>query len=132
MQTDSENTGYKKTILWVDDEDIVLEVWSQTFQKFGYTVLQARYGYEALNIFEKKNSEISLVILDLRMPGMDGCEVYDRLKVIQKEIKIIIVSRYIDQYYIDELLKRNFGDYIEKPFKLKELSEKIEKVLAQP
>jgi len=63
---------------------------------------------------------------------MDGCEVYDRLKAIQQEIKIIIVSGYIDQYSINELLKRKFGDYIEKPFKLKELSEKIEEVLEQP
>ena len=131
MQTDPENTDSKKTILWVDDEDIALEIWSQTLQKLGFKVLQARYGYEALKIFEKNKNKISLVILDMRMPGMDGCEVYDRLKVIKQEIKIIVVSGYIDQYYIDELLKRNFGDYIEKPFKLKELSEKMEKVLGQ-
>ena len=132
MQSTTENTDSKKTILWVDDEDRALKVWSQILQKLGYTVLQARYGYEALKIFEKNKNRISLVILDMRMPGMDGCEVYDRLKAIQQEIKIIIVSGYIDQYSIDELLKRKFGDYIEKPFKLKELSEKIKEVLEQP
>ncbi len=132
MQTATENTDSKKTILWVDDEDIALEVWSQMLQKLGYTVLQARYGYEALEIFEKNKNRISLVILDMRMPGMDGCEVYDRLKEIQPAIKIIIFSGCIDQYCIDELSKRNFSDYVEKPFKLKELSEKIEEVLEQP
>ena len=132
MQSTTENTDSKKTILWVDDEDRALKVWSQILQKLGYTVLQARYGYEALKIFEKNKNRISLVILDMRMPGMDGCEVYDRLKAIQQEIKIIIVSGYIDQYSINELLKRKFGDYIEKPFKLKELSEKIKEVLEQP
>ena len=132
MQSTTENTDSKKTILWVDDEDRALKVWSQILQKLGYTVLQARYGYEALKIFEKNKNRISLVILDMRMPGMDGCEVFDRLKAIQQEIKIIIVSGYIDQYSIDELLKRKFGDYIEKPFKLKELSEKIKEVLEQP
>ena len=132
IQSATENTDSKKTILWVDDEDRALKVWSQILQKLGYTVLQARYGYEALKIFEKNKNRISLVILDMRMPGMDGCEVYDRLKAIQQEIKIIIVSGYIDQYSIDELLKRKFGDYIEKPFKLKELSEKIKEVLEQP
>ena len=131
MQTATENTDSKKTILWADDEDIALEVGSQMLQKLGYTVLQARYGYEALEIFEKNKNRISLIILDMRMPGMDGCEVYDRLKAIQQEIKIIIVSGYIDQYSINELFKRKFGDYIEKPFKLKELSEKIEEVLEQ-
>ena len=132
MQSTTENTDSKKTILWVDDEDRALKVWSQILQKLGYTVLQARYGYEALKIFEKNKNRISLVILDMRMPGMDGCEVFDRLKAIQQEIKIIIVSGYIDQYLINELLKRKFSDYIEKPFKLKELSEKIKEVLEQP
>ena len=129
MQTVTENIEPKKTILWVDDEEIALEVWSQMLQKLGYSVLQARYGYEALEIFKKNKNKISLVILDMRMPGMNGCEVYDRLKKIQPQIKIILVSGYIEQYVLDEFSKRNFNGYIEKPFKLKELSEKIEEVL---
>ena len=132
IQAATENAESKKTILWVDDEEIALEVWSQTLLKLGYQVLQGRYGYEALEIFEKNKNSISLVLLDVRMPGMDGCEVYDRLKAIKPEIKIIIVSGFIDQYSIDELLKYNFSDYIEKPFKLKELSDKIEEVLERP
>jgi CheY-like chemotaxis protein len=129
MQTATENTESKKTILWVDDEEIALEVWSQMLQKLGYSVLQARYGYEALEIFKKNKNKISLVILDMRMPGMNGCEVYDRLKKIQPQVKIILVSGYIEQYVLDEFSQRNFNGYIEKPFKLKELSEKIEEVL---
>ncbi len=129
MQTVTENIEPKKTILWVDDEEIALEVWSQMLQKLGYSVLQARYGYEALEIFKKNKNKISLVILDMRMPGMNGCEVYDRLKKIQPQVKIILVSGYIEQYVLDEFSKRNFNGYIEKPFKLKELSEKIEEVL---
>ena len=129
MQTAKENTESKKTILWVDDEEIALEVWSQMLQKLGYSVLQARYGYEALEIFKKRKNKISLVILDMRMPGMNGVEVYDRLKKIQPQVKIILVSGYIEQYVLDEFSQRNFNGYIEKPFKLKELSEKIEEVL---
>ena len=132
IQTATETNESEKTILWVDDEEIALGIWSQMLQKLGYTVLLARYGYEALEIFEKNMNRISLVILDVRMPGMDGCEIYDRLKKIKPEIKIIIFSGCIDQYFIDELSKRNFSDYIEKPSKLKELSEKIEEVLEQP
>jgi len=132
MQKSTENKASKETILWVDDEEIALEVWSLMLRKLGYTVLQARYGYEALEVFEKNKNRISLVILDMRMPGMDGCEVYDRLKEMKPEIKIIIFSGYIDRYCIDELSKRSFSDYVEKPFKLKELSEKIEEVLRRP
>ena len=129
VQTATENTESKKTILWVDDEEIALEVWSLMLQKLGYTVLQARYGYEALEVFEKNKDRISLVILDMRMPGMNGCEVYDRLKKIQPQVKIILVSGYIEQYALGEISQRNFNGYIEKPFKLKELSEKIEEIL---
>jgi CheY-like chemotaxis protein len=129
-QTATKNEEFKKTILWVDDEEIALEVWSLILQKLGYTVLQARYGYEALEIFEKNKNRVSLVILDMRMPGMNGCEVYDRLKEISPETRIILVSGYIDQYS-DELSKRDFDGYIQKPFKLKKLSKKLEEVLAQ-
>ena len=132
MQTAMKNADSKETILWVDDEEIALKVWSLMLQKLGYTVLQARHGYEALEIFENNKNRISLVILDMRMPGMNGCEVYDRLKEIQPETKIIIASGYIDQYSLEELSKRDFNGYIEKPFKLKELSDKIEDVLVQP
>jgi two-component system cell cycle sensor histidine kinase/response regulator CckA len=132
MQTATKNADSKETILWVDDEEIALKVWSLMLQKLGYTVLRARHGYEALELFEDNKNRISLVILDMRMPGMNGCEVYDRLKEIQPETKIIIASGYIDQYSIEELSKRDFNGYIEKPFKLKELSDKIEDVLVQP
>ena len=132
IQTAMKNADSKETILWVDDEEIALKVWSLMLQKLGYTVLKARHGYEALEIFENNKNRISLVILDMRMPGMNGCEVYDRLKEIQPETKIIIASGYIDQYSIEELSKRDFNGYIEKPFKLKELSDKIEEVLVQP
>ena len=132
MQETNENKDSKEAILWVDDEEIALEVWSLMLEKLGYTVLQARYGYEALEVFEKNKDRIYLVILDMKMPGMDGCEVYDRLKEIKPEIKIIIFSGCIDQYAIDKLSKRNFSDYVEKPLELKELSEKIEEVLERP
>lgn len=129
MQTAIENAQFQKTILWVDDEEIALEVWSQMLQKLGYKVLQARYGNEALEIFKKRKNSISLVILDMRMPGMNGCEVFDRLKKIQPEVKIILVSGFMEQYDLVEISNRHFDGYIEKPFKLKELSEKIEEVI---
>jgi len=132
MQKATETTDFNKTILWVDDEEIALDVWSLMLQKLGYAVLQARNGYEALEIFEKNKDRISLVLLDMRMPGMNGCEVYDRLKEIRPETKIILVSGYIDQHIIDELSRRDFNGYMGKPFRLKELSKKVEEVLAQP
>ena len=129
MQTATKNTESRKTILWVDDEEIALEVWSQMLEKLGYAVLQARYGIEALEIFKKRQKSISLVILDMRMPGMSGCEVFDRLKKMQPDVKIIIVSGFMEEYDLCEISTRNFDGYMNKPFKLKELSEKIEEVL---
>ena len=129
MQTSTKNAESRKTILWVDDEEIALEVWSQMLEKLGYSVLQARYGIEALEIFKKRQKSISLVILDMRMPGMSGCEVFDRLKAMQPDVKIIIVSGFMEEYDLCEISTRNFDGYINKPFRLKELSEKIEEVL---
>ena len=84
-----------ETILIVDDEDLVLEV-GQKFLKFmGYQVLTARDGEEALEAYpEPIRERINLVILDLVMPKMEGGEVFDRLKQISPDVKILRSSGY--------------------------------------
>jgi CheY-like chemotaxis protein len=118
----------KKTVLFVDDEEMLLEVGSLMLQRLGYNVLSTSNGQEAIEIF--KRNEIDVVILDMRMPGMNGDEVCRQLKKIKPKIKIILASGYVKFYSEDFLIDCGFDDIIDKPFTIEHLSEKIENILS--
>jgi PleD family two-component response regulator len=68
------------TVLLIDDEEMILDVGKDMLELLGYQVYISRKGVEAISIFEKHKSNIDLILLNMVMPGMDGGEVYDRLK----------------------------------------------------
>ena len=118
-----------ETILIVDDEDLVLEV-GQKFLKFmGYQVLTARDGEEALEVYRTHQGKIDLVILDLVMPKMEGGEVFDRLKQISPDVKILISSGYSIDGEASKLLERGAHGFIQKPFDMKQVSQLIRTIL---
>jgi len=121
-----------ETVLLVDDEDMVLEVGEQMLKRLGYNVLPAGSGREAIEIFSEAHGSLSapgLVILDMIMPGMGGSEVYDRLKKIDPEIKVLLSSGYSIAGKATEILEKGCNGFIQKPFNIKELSEKIRTIL---
>jgi CheY-like chemotaxis protein len=114
----------KKVVLFVDDEEMVLTVGSLMLQKLGCNVLTASRGQEAIDIFEK--NEVDFVVLDMQMPGMSGYETYHQLKEIQPEVKILLASGYTGDHSGKRVKSIGFDGYLQKPFTLKQLSEKIE------
>ncbi len=124
----TQNNDQKKAVLFVDDEEMVLEVGSLMLQKLGYSVLTASKGQEAIEIFKKNN--VAFVILDMRMPGMNGYEIYHQLKKIQPKVKILLASGYTGDRSENRLESIGFDGYLQKPFNLKQLSEKIEDIWA--
>jgi two-component system cell cycle sensor histidine kinase/response regulator CckA len=127
MQTIAENKDKNKAVMFVDDEKIVLEVGSLMLHKLGYTVLTASNGKEAIEIM-KKNT-VDFVILDMWMPSMNGVEIYSQLKNIKPNIKILLASGYMGDQPEKGLSSIGFDGYIQKPFDLKQLSEKIQDIL---
>jgi two-component system cell cycle sensor histidine kinase/response regulator CckA len=118
-----------ETILLVDDEEMVLEVGVKMLKKMGYTVLEAKSGREAIDIFENNKDQIDLVILDMIMPDMGGGETYDRIKQINSRVKVILSSGYSINGQAGEIMKRGCNGFIQKPFKANELSEKLKEIL---
>jgi len=114
----------KKVVLFVDDEEMVLTVGSLMLQKLGCNVLTASRGQEAIDIFEK--NEVDFVVLDMQMPGMSGYEIYHQLKEIQPKVKILLASGYTGIQSEKQIESIGFNGYLQKPFTLKQLSEKIE------
>ena len=114
----------KRVVLFVDDEEIVLELGSLMLQKLGCNVLTANRGQEAIDIFKK--NEVDFVVLDMQMPGMSGYEIYHQLKEIQPKIKILLASGYTGDQSEKRIESIGFDGYLQKPFTLKQLSKKIE------
>ena len=118
-----------ETVLLVDDEDMIIEVGQPMLEKMGYNVLIARGGKEALEIYQKNEQEIDMVILDLIMPDISGGDTYDKLKEIDPEIKVMLSSGYSIDGHTSEILERGCNGFIQKPFNIRKLSQKIREIL---
>ncbi|HED01074.1 MAG TPA: hybrid sensor histidine kinase/response regulator [Proteobacteria bacterium] len=118
-----------ETVLIVDDEAIVLDVCKDMLTEIGYKVLVARSGREAVEIYGKQKEEIDLVILDMIMPDMGGGEAYDRIKEMHPKAKVLLSSGYSIDGEASEILARGCNGFIQKPFNIKELYEKIRALL---
>lgn len=84
----------KETVLLVEDDSEVREVTADLLRKFGYNVLEASAGGEALRMFDDNKDNISVLLLDIVMPGMDGREVYEEARKIRSDIKAVFMSGY--------------------------------------
>jgi CheY-like chemotaxis protein len=120
-----------ETVLLVDDEEIIIDVSVQMLKKMGYVVLTAHSGREAIEIFKQKNEEVAIVILDLIMPSMGGGEVYARLKDIDSNVKVLLSSGYSIKGQAAEMINRGCNGFIQKPFKLNELSHKLREIISK-
>jgi CheY-like chemotaxis protein len=129
MQTNNkENSIRKPVILFADDDELCLDVGVQILQKLGYSVLRARDGQEALEVFENNKNTVDLVILDMRMP-YNGGRAFDKLKQIKSDVKVLIASGYTEDQRIREMFKQGCIGFIQKPFSVNLLSDKIIKAL---
>ena len=121
--------GGTETILFVDDEYVVIDVCQRILKTLGYTVFQVRSGKEAIEVYRKNQNEIDMVILDMIMPEMSGGDTYDRLKEINPDIKGLLSSGYSIDGQATDILKRGCDGFIQKPFNISALSKKIREVL---
>jgi PAS domain S-box-containing protein len=119
----------KETILFVDDEDMIIYMGEQLLENMGYNVLIARSGKEAIEIYKENEEDIDLVILDMVMPGIGGGEAYDRMKEINPNVKVLLSSGYSIDGQASEILERGCNGFIQKPFDIEALSDKIRGVL---
>ena len=117
------------TVLLVDDEKIILEVGKLLLEKLGYRVLMAKSGKDAVDIYSRRSAGIDLVILDMIMPDMSGGETYDRLRQVNPDIKVILSSGYSLNGQAQKILDRGCNGFIQKPFTMKEVSQKIHGLL---
>ena len=119
------------TILLVDDDAAVLEACGAILAHLEYTPLRAATGREAVEIFRARWREIDLVILDMVLPDIGGGEVYDALKAINPQVKVLLASGYSLGGAAQAILERGCNDFIQKPFTIGQLSKKIGAVIGE-
>jgi two-component system, cell cycle sensor histidine kinase and response regulator CckA len=119
-----------ETILFVEDEESLLNLGGELLQSLGYSVFLARSGREAIKVYKKNMPKIDMVVLDIAMADMDGHRTFEKLKNIHPDIKVLLATGYDknDSRAI-ELLNTGCRGLLEKPFNRKELSIKVRKVL---
>jgi CheY-like chemotaxis protein len=118
-----------ETVLLIDDQEAVITVGKAILHTLGYTVILARNGKEAIEIYSRDNQKIDFVILDMVMPGMSGSETFDALKAIKSDIKVMLSSGYSLEGQAAKILEKGCNGFIQKPFNVSDLSRKIREIL---
>jgi PAS domain S-box-containing protein len=117
------------TILLVDDEEETAIIGKEILESLGYNVLTAGNGYDGVELFKENKDSINLTIIDLIMPRMRGGELFDRLKKIDPESKILLASGCNINDEAQEILQRGCDGFIQKPFGAQKLSQKLVEIM---
>lgn len=122
MEEQIENSGFKKKILIVDDEKMIINLLTLHLTKEGYEVIEARDGVEAIEI--AKNQKPNLILLDIMIPKIDGLSVCKRIKNMMN-VPILMVTAKDEE--LDKIVGLELGadDYITKPFSVRELLARV-------
>ncbi len=132
---ESENIVYMspstETILLVDDEATILDVAGDMLKSLGYTVITAQDGPSAVDLYREQQKEIDLVILDMVMPDMSGGEIFDEIKKINPQAKVLLSSGYSLNGKASKIIARGCDGFIQKPFTIGDISKQLRMILGQ-
>jgi two-component system cell cycle sensor histidine kinase/response regulator CckA len=129
MGTSSFPRGSGEVILVVDDEENIREIARATLEKFGYRVLTANDGTDAMAIYAQQSSEISLILTDIAMPYMDGTALIRAVRKINPQEKIIAMSGLMNSEQTAELNNLNIDAFLSKPYTAESLLKKLVEIL---
>lgn len=118
-----------RTILLVDDEELVLNLSRALVEHLGFRTLAASSGKAAVEIFEQRAGEIAAILLDLSMPKMDGFTTFTLVRKIRPDAKVILSSGYTEQEATERFTGHNLDAFLQKPFHMQSLRETLERVL---
>jgi CheY-like chemotaxis protein len=119
----------RETILLIDDEDMILDIGAKMLERLGYKVITATGGRQGLEIYEKNRDKIDLVILDMIMPDFGGKKTFENLRRINQFVRVLLSSGYSLNSQAEEIMQSGCKGFIQKPFTMVELSNKIREIL---
>ncbi len=116
-------------ILLVDDEEMIVETAKKMLEKLGYRVATASSGREAISAYASRPGRFDMVILDMVMPVMGGPRTFEQLKQVDAHVKVLLSSGYSINEQVKNLLFLGCKGFIQKPFSIHELSQKVGSIL---
>ncbi len=123
-------TADSNLILVVEDEPAILSLLTDILShRAGYPVITAMCGNEAVEIYGKRATEISLVILDMNMPGMNGIETFYELMKMNPSVRVLISTGYTRNEKIKQLLQDGVKGFVQKPYHIGELLKLVQDVI---
>ena len=121
-----------ETLLVVEDEEMLSELLKASLEALGYTVITASSGDQALSIYETLGEEIALVISDLGLPGMSGRDLFQKIRALRPEARVVIATGYLDPETGTELLTLGANGFIQKPYLPDEVALAVRAALKEP
>ncbi len=121
----------KGVFLIVDDEAVMRVIYNQLLLEQGYMVLEAENGRDGVGKYQEYHDSIKGVIMDLKMPDMDGREAFKEIRAIDAQAKVVFVSAYLDDVLERELLEMGAEDALKKPFRKRSFVHNIEQIFGR-
>ena len=121
--------GSGELILLVDDELVLRQLGKEILEGYGYRVEAVSSGQEAVAFLRSADENVSLVILDLVMPGLDGVETYRRLRAIDAEVPVLLSSGLTAEETVQQVLRKGASGFIAKPYAIRDLTQAVSMAL---
>lgn len=121
-----------QTVLLVEDEDFVRNVTREVLELSGYHVIEAIDANDGLELYRQNIDVIDLLLTDVVMPGKNGREFANQLLALRPDLKIIFMSGYTDNAIVRESFSDPHFNYLQKPFTLDALTDKVHQILGDP
>jgi CheY-like chemotaxis protein len=117
------------TALVADDEEAIREITSALLQRFGFRVITAADGFETVDLYAENAGDITLLLMDLNMPRLNGIEAVQRIRHINPSVPVLFMSGYPREQVMERFGHQPHTDFVRKPFQSEELLAGIRNVM---
>lgn len=105
----------RQRIMVVDDEEMALSLYEQILTEAGFEVVTAQSGFQCLDLFRRTPRGFKLVLLDLSMPLMDGEETFDRMRAMNGDLQVVLMTGFVEQEKLKRLRTHGLAGFLQKP-----------------
>jgi two-component system, cell cycle sensor histidine kinase and response regulator CckA len=121
-----------RTVLIVEDEQLMLRILNQVFSEHGFQVFAAADGEAAIEIYRSHKREIDIVLLDIGIPKVPGWNVFLKMREENPDVRVVIASGYLDDESKAKMTRAGIMGFVDKPYLLHELVETLKRLIDAP
>ena len=115
----------------MDDENYVRTTTRRILERAGYEIIAANDGEEGVKIFRERHKDLSLILLDLTMPQMDGVAAFEEMQIISRRVPVVLMSGYDEKSTVPQFPAGKIAGFVQKPFLADAIVEKVRSAIAR-